>query len=56
MKGLLIVIAVVAALIGGLLTLRSTRSAGMPGKDVLDRAREREREQAAKDDEESGRR
>ena len=40
---------VVAALIGGLLTLRGTRNAGVPGKDVLDRARAREREQSAKD-------
>jgi hypothetical protein len=55
MKGLLIIILVVAAIIGGLLTLRSTRKVGMPGKEVIDRARQREREQAAKDDEESDR-
>jgi hypothetical protein len=53
-KALLIIVLVVAALIGGLLTLRSTRSLGLPDKDVMDRARERERAQAAKD-EESGR-
>jgi FtsZ-interacting cell division protein ZipA len=55
MKAIVIIIIVVAALIGGLLTLRSTRSAGMPDRDVLNRAKEREREQAAKDDEESRR-
>ncbi len=54
MKALVIISVVVAALIGGLLTLRSSRSAGMPGKDVLNRAKEREREQSAKDDQESG--
>jgi hypothetical protein len=54
-KGLLIIVLVVAALIGGLLTLRSTRGTGMPGRDVLDRAKERERAQAAKDEEDGGR-
>jgi hypothetical protein len=49
-KAILIVAVVLAVLVGGLLTLRSTRGAGMPGKDVMDRARQREREQAAKDD------
>ena len=50
MKGFLIIGLVVAALIGLILTLRSTRSAGMPGQDVLDRAKQRAREQAAKDE------
>ena len=50
MKALVVILLVVGALIGGLLTLRSTRSAGMPGKDVLERAKRREREQASKDD------
>jgi len=54
-KGALIALLVVAVLIGGILSLRSTRSAGMPDKDVLDRARLRERDQAAKDDAESDR-
>jgi hypothetical protein len=55
-KALLIIGLVVAALIGGLLTLRSTRSSGMPDKEVIDRVRERERERAqAAKDEESGR-
>lgn len=55
MRAAVIIILVVAALVGGVLTLRSTRSAGMPGKDVLERAREREREQAAKDDQDAPR-
>ena len=50
MKALIIIVVVVGALIGGLLTLRSTRNVGMPGKDVLERAKQRAREQAAKDD------
>jgi FtsZ-interacting cell division protein ZipA len=51
-KALVIIIVVLAVLIGGLFTLRSTRSAGMPNKDVMDRAKERERQQAAKDEKE----
>jgi hypothetical protein len=50
MKALAIIVLVVAALIGGILTLRSTRSTGMPDKDVLDRAKARAKEQAAKDE------
>jgi hypothetical protein len=53
MRGLIIIVVVVVALVGGLLTLRSSRSAGMPDKDVIERAKLREREQAAKDDQES---
>jgi hypothetical protein len=52
MKGIVIVILVVAALIGGILTLRSTRNSGMPSQDVLDRAKQRAKSQAAKDDDE----
>ena len=52
MKALIIIIVVLAVLIGGIFTLRSTRSAGMPNQDVLDRAKQRERQQAAKDEEE----
>ena len=55
MKAVVIIVVVVAALIGGLLTLRSSRNAGMPGKGLLDRAKEREREQSIKDDQESQR-
>ena len=53
MKTIIIILLVVIVLVGGLLTLRSTRNAGMPSKDVLDRATERARKQAAKDDAES---
>jgi hypothetical protein len=53
LRAILIILVVVCVLVGGLLTLRSTRNAGMPGKDVLDRAKARSRAQAAKDDEES---
>lgn len=49
MKALIIIALVVAALVGGLLTLRSSRDAGMPSKDVLERARKRAEEQARKD-------
>jgi hypothetical protein len=55
MKAFIIIVVVVAALIGGILTLRSTRSAGMPDKDVLERAKLRARDQAAKDDQETDR-
>jgi hypothetical protein len=50
MKTLLIVLLVFAVVVGGLLTLRSSRQTGMPDGDVLKRAAEREREQEAKDD------
>jgi hypothetical protein len=53
MKAVIVILLVVCVLVGGLLTLRSTRNAGMPGKDVLDRAKERARAQAAKDDKEA---
>jgi hypothetical protein len=53
MKAILIILLVVCVLVGGLLTLRSTRNTAMPGKDVLDRAKERAGAQAAKDDKES---
>jgi len=49
MKGVLIIVLVVAALIGGIMTLRSTRSAGMPGKEVLERAKARAKQQEAED-------
>ena len=46
MKALLIAAAVIALLLGLLLTLRSSRNAGMPGEDVLKRAAKRARDQA----------
>lgn len=50
MRGLVIIALVVAALIGGVLTLLSTRNSGMPSRDVIERAKRRERDQSAKDD------
>jgi Protein of unknown function (DUF2897) len=50
LKTIIIIIAVVAVLGGGLLTLRSSRRTGMPGDEVLKRAADRAREQAAKDE------
>ncbi len=55
MKAFIIIVLVVAALIGGIMTLRSTRRAGMPDKDVLERARAREKDQAAQDESEADR-
>ncbi len=50
LKTLLIIVLVVAVIGGGLLTLRSSRQAGMPGDEVLKRAAKRAKEQAAKDE------
>ena len=49
MKGFIIVAVVVVAIVGLLLTLRTTRNAGTPSREVLDRAQERARAQAAKE-------
>jgi Protein of unknown function (DUF2897) len=50
LKTVIIFLLVLAVLGGGLLTLRSSRRSGMPDEDVLKRATERAREQAAKDE------
>jgi hypothetical protein len=50
LKTIIIIVAVIAVLGGGLLTLRSSRRTGMPGDEVLKRAADRAREQAAKDE------
>ena len=50
LKALLITALVVAALIGGLLTLRSSARTGMPDAETLKRAASREREQQTKDE------
>jgi hypothetical protein len=50
LKAAIIILVVLGVIVGGLLTLRSTRNAGMPGQDVLDRAKQRSREQTAKDE------
>jgi hypothetical protein len=49
MKGFIIIGLVVAAIVGLLLTLRSSRNAGTPSRDVLERAQERARAQAAEE-------
>ena len=46
-KAIVIIVLVVGALIGGLLTLRNSGRAGMPNDAVLQRASKRAREQAA---------
>lgn len=51
LRALVIIVVVVAVLVGGLLTLRSTRRTGMPGENVLKRAADRARKQSAKDEE-----
>jgi hypothetical protein len=49
-KAIIIFVIVIAVLFGGMLALRSSRRTGMPSEDVLKRASQRAREQAAKDD------
>jgi hypothetical protein len=46
MKGILIGAAVIVLILGLLLTLRSTRNAGMPSEEVMKRAAKRARDQA----------
>jgi hypothetical protein len=50
LKAIIIIVLVVGALVGGLLTLRRTGRAGMPNDEVLQRAAQRAREQAAAED------
>jgi hypothetical protein len=50
MKGFIIIAVVVAAIVGLLLTLRSSRNVGTPTREVLDRAQERARSQAAEEE------
>ena len=52
MKAFLIVLLVVALLLGLLLTLRSSRNAGIPSRDVLERATKRAREQEQQEQQE----
>ena len=49
-KAVIVFIVVIAIVFGGMLALRSSRRTGMPSEDVLKRATERARQQAAKDD------
>jgi hypothetical protein len=47
LKALIIIVLVVGAIVGGLLTLRGSGRAGMPDADVLKRASKRARDQEA---------
>jgi hypothetical protein len=46
-KAIIIIVLVVGALVGGLLTLRNSGRVGLPNDEVLRRAAKRAREQAA---------
>ena len=50
LKAIVVLIIVLAVVFGGMLALRSSRRTGMPSEDVLKRATERARRQAAEDD------
>jgi DUF2897 family protein len=50
LKAIVVLIIVLAVVFGGMLALRSSRRTGMPSEDVLKRATERARRQAAKDE------
>jgi hypothetical protein len=47
MKALIIIVLVVGGIAGLLLTLRTSRNAGMPDAEVMKRAQQRARDQAA---------
>ena len=47
MKVFILLIIVAAVIVGLLLTLRTSRNAGMPGEDVIKRAQDRTRAQDA---------
>jgi hypothetical protein len=49
-KAIIIIVLVVGALLGGLLTLRNSGRVGLPNDEVLRRAAKRAREQAAADE------
>ena len=49
LKAIVVLIIVLAVVFGGMLALRSSRT-GMPSEDVLKRATDRARQQAAKDE------
>jgi hypothetical protein len=55
MKAFLIIVLAIAVIVGGLLTLRSSGRAGMPGEEVLKRTAKRAREQDAADEKDDGR-
>jgi hypothetical protein len=49
-RAILFIFVAVAVIVGGLLVLRGSARMGTPDADVLERAKQREREQRAKDD------
>ena len=55
LKTVLIILVVVGILVAFLLRLRNSTQEGMPDADVLERAKQRAREQAAKDEAEKDR-
>jgi Protein of unknown function (DUF2897) len=52
-KAIIVIVLVVGAVVGGLLTLRNSGRTGMPSDEVLERAAKRARDQAAADDKEN---
>jgi Protein of unknown function (DUF2897) len=50
LKAIVVLVIVLAVVFGGMLALRSSRRTGMPGEDVLKRATDRAKQQAAKDE------
>jgi hypothetical protein len=54
MKAIIIILLAIGAIVGGLLSLRSSGRAGLPDDAVLRRAAQRAREQAAAEDKEDG--
>jgi len=52
---IVVILIVVAILAGTIVTLRTTARQGMPSKDVLDRAKQRTREQDSRDEAEKRR-
>ena len=50
LKAIIIILLVVGAIVGGLLTLRNSGRAGMPSEDVLKRASKRAKELDAADE------
>jgi hypothetical protein len=49
-RAVIVIVIVAAVLVGGMLVLRSSRNTGMPSEEVLKRAADRARRQAAKDE------
>ena len=49
LKAIIIIVIVIGVLVGGLMTLRNSARTGVPGEDVLRRARQRELDLEAKE-------